>query len=73
MTKQDSPVWRRKDIQSGRYCVRGTRVPIGALFSFSKCGYSVEEIVQEYPSLTVAQVSAALRWAFDKIARRRAA
>ena len=38
----------------------GTRIPIGAVQRFAKAGYSIEQILKEYPSLTEADVKAAL-------------
>lgn len=38
----------------------GTRIPVRAIVRFAEAGYSADQIVAEYPSLTVADVEAAL-------------
>lgn len=40
--------------------VAGTRVSVKSIKEFAEAGYSVEEIISEYPSLTAADVRAAL-------------
>lgn len=53
-------------ISKHRYVVRnadvvaGTRVPTSAIWHFHEAGYSPEEIVAQYPRLTVADVHAAI-------------
>ena len=39
----------------------GTRIPIDAIKEFYKAGYSVSQILNEYPSLRATDVAAALR------------
>ncbi|MDQ4044037.1 MAG: DUF433 domain-containing protein [Chloroflexota bacterium] len=62
---------RRSDHDIGRvsqhrYVVRnapviaGTRVPIAAVWQFHEAGYSESEIIQEYPTLTIDDVRAAI-------------
>jgi uncharacterized protein (DUF433 family) len=48
--------------------IAGTRIPIGAIVNFSKAGYSPEQIVGEYPTLTIRDVEAALKHA-EKLTR----
>src|SRR5690625_2639779 len=40
--------------------IPGTRVPVSAVKEFAEAGYSIEEIMHEYPTLTRAEVEAAL-------------
>jgi uncharacterized protein (DUF433 family) len=40
--------------------IAGTRIPTGAIKRFKEAGYSIDEIMREYPSLTRADVKAAL-------------
>lgn len=41
--------------------IAGTRIPIASIKRFSEAGYSVAEILKEYPTLTEKDVRAALR------------
>ncbi len=48
------------DIMGGEPCIEGTRVPPRAIKSFHDNGYSIPEIIAEYPGLSEAQVQAAI-------------
>jgi len=39
----------------------GTRIPVNSVMSFAEAGYSAEEIAEEYPSLSVEEIRAAIR------------
>ncbi len=43
----------------GQACIRGTRVPVSVVLDCLADGMSGEEIVAEYPSLTVSGIRAA--------------
>lgn len=43
---------KRKYIQHNTEVISGTRIPVAAIESFINAGYSVKQIVEEYPSLT---------------------
>ncbi len=51
---------RRRNIQQNQPCIEGTRVPASCIKSFHDNGYSVSEIITEYPGLNEAQVQAAI-------------
>lgn len=51
---------RRGVLQSSRV-VAGTRISIGAIQRFSEAGYTVADILEEYPQLTEADIVAALQ------------
>jgi uncharacterized protein (DUF433 family) len=59
-------VVRKRNIAQNRPVFAGTRVPVSAVLSFSEAGYSVDDILKEYPSLTREDIDAALR---EKAAR----
>lgn len=40
--------------------VAGTRIPVSTIRSFADAGYSIEEIIREYPSLTYDDIEVAL-------------
>ena len=52
-------------ICSGKPVIRGTRIMVKNILGMVAGGYSVERIVQAYPELTVADVSAALEYAAE--------
>ncbi len=56
------------DILGGIYAVfRGTRVPSQNLFNYLKKGYSIEEFLLDFPTVTREQVTAALELADESI------
>ncbi|GAC1377604.1 MAG: hypothetical protein NVSMB4_07050 [Acidimicrobiales bacterium] len=52
----------RHAIQGGLPVVRGTRITVDAICGLAERGAAVDEILEEYPALTRADVSAALRY-----------
>jgi uncharacterized protein (DUF433 family) len=56
-------VSRHRYVAHNAWVIAGTRIPIEAVVSFSKAGHSPEQIVTEYPTLTVSDVEAALKHA----------
>lgn len=54
-----SRISRDPQIQSGAYCIRGTRVPVWAIKDCADC-WTDEQILREFPSLTQADIDAAL-------------
>lgn len=51
---------RRKFVVRNASVISGTRIPTAAIKRFKEAGYSVEAIIDEYPSLTPEDVHAAL-------------
>lgn len=49
-----------RDILGGTPCFAGTRVPVKSLFDHLKLGYSVDEFLQQFPTVKREQVSALL-------------
>lgn len=49
----------------GKACIRGTRIPVAVVLANLPEGLSAEEIIQSYPSLTVAGIQAALAYGAD--------
>ena len=47
-------------IQGGVPCFSGSRVPVSSLFDHLKKGYSVDEFLADFPSVSKAQVDALL-------------
>jgi len=46
----------------GKPCIRGTRIWVSLLLDFLASGMTVEEILDEYPQLTVEDIHAAIAY-----------
>ncbi len=53
---------RSPDVCGGRLRINGTRMTVNQLVVWDKRGYTPEEIADQYPHLTLAQVYAALAY-----------
>jgi uncharacterized protein (DUF433 family) len=51
------------DVCNGRPVVRGTRIAVQTVLEFLAAGDSVEDVLEEYPSLSRADVQACLDYA----------
>ncbi len=51
---------KHKNIARNALVVAGTRIPVSSIKTFADAGYSVDEILKEYPSLTVDDINAAI-------------
>jgi uncharacterized protein (DUF433 family) len=51
------------DVCNGRPVVRGTRIAVQTVLEFLAAGDSVEDVIEEYPGLTRADVQACLDYA----------
>lgn len=50
-------------VMTGRPCIRGTRVTVGAILGQLAAGHSVADVLVAYPYLTESDVQAALSYA----------
>ena len=55
----------RPDVCHGQTCIKGTRVPVSVVLDNVAAGHSPKRIVQSYPSLTVEDVVAAIKYAAE--------
>jgi len=53
----------KPDVCNGRPVVRGTRISVQTVLEFLAAGDSVEDVLEEYPRLTRADVQACLDYA----------
>lgn len=60
-------VWDPK-IMSGKPVIRGTRIPVETILRWLGRGASVEELLEQYPTLTREDVNAAHAFAADLLA-----
>lgn len=65
-------VERNQDVRNGQPVLAGTRIPTVAVQEFSDAGYSVAELLDQYPRLTPADVEAALAFEAELRSARKA-
>lgn len=53
----------KPDVCNGRPVIRGTRITVQTILEFLAAGDSVEEVLEEYPKLTRADIQACLDYA----------
>ena len=53
----------------GKPIIRGTRVPVYVIVGLVEAGQTLEQIVDDYPDLTVEDVAAAVAYAAQERAR----
>lgn len=63
-----SLVSRDPEIMSGALCFTGTRVPVKNLFDYLEGTSSLEEFLEDFPSITRAQAVAVLEAARESLA-----
>lgn len=51
---------RHRRVASNAWVIGGTRIPVEAIQSFHETGYSIDQIIREYPDLTKQDVEAAI-------------
>lgn len=51
---------QKRRVMHNRRVIAGTRIPVSAIKAFDEAGYSMDEIIEEYPSLTAYDIRAAL-------------
>lgn len=65
-TSQVGQLSRKRGLVRNQTVIAGTRIPVRSIKAFAHAGYSTEEIIREYPSLTADDVRAAI--AYDEAA-----
>jgi uncharacterized protein (DUF433 family) len=66
-TSPNKVISRNKDILGGTPVFKGTRVPAKALWKYLKAGDSLEEFLDDFPSVKREQVIALINRAQDRI------
>jgi uncharacterized protein (DUF433 family) len=70
--EQVGRIERHRYVMHNAHVMAGTRIPTAAVWRLSDAGYSVDQILYEYPRLTAADVQAALEHEGARRKRRRA-
>ena len=70
LRKEQRVNWRDRissdpEICHGTVCIRGTRIFVSVILDNLAAGMTAEEIVEEYPTLTVEDVHAAIAYAAE--------
>jgi uncharacterized protein (DUF433 family) len=60
-----NPIVIDPDICNGRPVIRGTRITAQTVLEFLAAGDSIEEVLEEYPSLTRQDVLACVRFSSE--------
>lgn len=47
-------------VMHGQACIKGTRIPVSVVLGCPAEGMTAEEIIADYPTLSIAAISAAL-------------
>ena len=53
-------VERSRYVAHNAHVIAGTRIPVNAIKRFTEAGYTVDQILQEYPDITKEDVRAAI-------------
>ena len=61
----------RAGVLGGKPVIKGTRVSVEMLLSFLAAGWSVEDLLAEYPSITSSDLQAVFALAHELIAEER--
>ncbi len=61
-------ITRARNVCHNAWVIAGTRIPVAAIQRFSSSGYSIQDIREEYPSLTDADIESAIQHKGDGIA-----
>lgn len=56
-------VEQKRGVMQNQPVITGTRIPTRSIRAFADAGYSVEEIIEQYPELTPADIAAAMKQA----------
>ena len=63
MFEQFTRITHNPDVMGGKACIRGTRITVGMVLTLISEGTSIEELLLQYPHLTIDDIEEALRYA----------
>ena len=52
----------KQRVRFGKPCIKGTRIAIADILQLLQSGYSLNEIPEQYPDITIQDAEAALRY-----------
>ena len=68
MTREEI-VWKNENRVSGALCFKGTRVPVNILTDHLRDGYTLDDFLRDFPSVSREQARAFLELAYDDVKR----
>lgn len=54
------------DIRSGKPCIVNTRIAVADVFDYLGGGMSIEEVLDDFPDLTIVDIQACFAFAADR-------
>lgn len=61
-TETFNRIVRDKSILHGQPVIKGTRIPVSLIFDYLADGYTIKDILHEFPHLTPEDINEALRY-----------
>lgn len=52
----------KPNVMGGAWCIDGHRIEAATIQDFAKAGYTVDEINEQFPTLTPEKIEAAIAW-----------
>ncbi|CAA6808438.1 MAG: Unknown protein [uncultured Sulfurovum sp.] len=63
---KESIITISSDIRSGKPCIRGLRITVYDILNMLASGMTYDEILEDYPKLTLTDIYASLHYAADR-------
>ena len=54
------------EVRFGRPCIRGLRIAVGDVLGWLASGMTTDEILEDFPQLTIEDIQASLSYAADR-------
>lgn len=61
----EGQISQHRQVKGNQPTIRGTRIPVATIVRYHDAGYSVDEIIAEYPDLTPADIAVAIAYHSD--------
>ncbi|PSQ89527.1 MAG: hypothetical protein BRD45_02880 [Bacteroidetes bacterium QS_8_64_10] len=65
--ERDEIVWKNENRVSGALCFKDTRVPVNILTDHLRDGYTLDDFLEGFPSVSREQAQAFLELAYDDV------
>lgn len=63
---KEGKIEKSRQVVHSRPVLAGTRIPVEAIRNFHEAGYSIKQILEEYPTLTKKDIAAAIKYDTSK-------
>lgn len=68
-TKTFIRIVRDKSVMHGQPVIKGTRIPVSLIFDYLADGFSIKDILHQFPHLTPEDINEALRYGSNVLQR----